>query len=73
MLQRLMIKIYGSDWKTSLNGDLNAVMWACAFISSLTAAKGWPTWALTIPGTAGSIAAFLRLLVGRLQKDSKGN
>lgn len=73
MLQNLLVKIYGPNWKTSLNGDLAAAIWVCTFLSSLTVAKGWPTWALAIPGTAGSIAAVLRLLVGRLQKDAKGN
>lgn len=70
MIQLLLIRIYGPDWKTSLNGDLAAIIWFCTILSGVTITSDWPKWIIAIPGTAGSVAAILRSIVGRKQKDS---
>jgi hypothetical protein len=70
MLQRLLVKIYGPDWKTSLNGDLAFIIWFCTLLSGVTITANWPHWVIAIPGTAGTIAAIGRAIVGRKQTDA---
>lgn len=66
-----MIKIYGPDWKTSLNGDLAFVMYVCSVITTfVVVTPTTPKWIAAVTAIAGVISGLGRSYVGRQQIDS---
>ena len=71
MIKKLLIKLYGPDWKTSLNGDLQFLMVVGTFVSGyIVITPATPHWLVYIVGALTFIASFCRAIVGRLQFDA---
>lgn len=71
MIQKLLIKIYGPDWKTSINGDLGFIITACMFITTyVVITPTTPKYVAWIVTAAGVVAAVCRAIVGRTMTDS---
>jgi hypothetical protein len=71
MIEKLMVKIYGPNWKTSLNGDLAFLITAGTFLSAyLFVTPVSPRWMVVTSGVVTFIVAAGRATVGRLQVDA---
>lgn len=70
MLQRLLIKIYGPDWKTSIQSDINLIGYLASLVSGITFVTAEHKWYAAIPAGAGLVAKVCGQIVGRLQQDA---
>lgn len=71
MIAKLMIKLYGPSWKTSLNGDLALAIAVGTFLSGyLVVTPNSPRWMVILSSVATLIAAIGRQQTGRTQVDS---
>lgn len=75
-VQELMTKWIGPNWKTTVNGYLAAMMWICGtlipILTPYATSPGKLGKAATISVTVvGVLSTICRIVVGRLQIDSK--
>lgn len=71
MIEKLMVKLYGPNWKTSLNGDLSFLITVGTFVSGyLVITPNSPRWLVGVSGVATLLAALGRRGVGRIQVDA---
>lgn len=71
MFEKLMIKTYGPDWKTSLNGDLNAIKsLAVAIGGILIITPSSPRWMIYLSIACVVISGGGQARLGRAMTDA---
>lgn len=71
MFEKIMLKIYGPDWKTSLNGDLNLIKSAAASLSViLIITPQSPRWMIYLSAACVIISGGGQAGLGRLMTDA---
>jgi hypothetical protein len=71
MIEKLMLKMYGPDWKTSLSGDLSVVVTVATILSGyLVVTPSSPKWLSAVSAGCAVLAAFGKSQVGRKMVDA---
>lgn len=71
MIPALMVKIFGPNWKTSVNGALSFFTTLCGFVTIyIVITPSAPKWIAYIVSGAAFISAFSRYYVGTKQVDA---
>jgi hypothetical protein len=71
VFEKLMVKIYGTDWKSSLNGDLNLIKAAAVTLSGvLIITPSSPRWMIYLSLACTVISGGGQAALGRIMTDA---